>query len=85
MDCESLLGTLLACARRFLMLSTDDNESVRFRLGVDFFGERLGNVEASAFGSVGVGGVTKVVGVSERFGGVAGSVAVLTLGRPRRC
>jgi hypothetical protein len=79
MDWDSLLGMLEDCNRRFWRLSWDDVVSLRFLLGV-FFGGPLGN---SAFGSVGVGGVTNVVGVSVRFGGVAGRDAVLTRGRPR--
>lgn len=58
------------------MLSTDDRA-----LGEDCFVpgiENRGNVDVE--GSVGVGGVTKVVGVSGRPGGVSGSdVAVFIL------
>jgi hypothetical protein len=73
---ESLLGMVCDCARRCLILSTDDRV-----LGDDCFApgiENRGNVEVE--GSVGVGGVTKVVGVSGRPGGVSGSdVAVFIL------
>ena len=80
MDCDSLLGRFADCARRCLILSTED--TVVLRPG-DSFGVLLGNVDASALKLVGVGGVTKVVGVSVRFGGVSGSDAVLMLGLPR--
>lgn len=59
MEFESLLGRFCDCARRCLMLSTDD----RGLLG-DCFAPGLGNCEnVDVDGSVGVGGVTKVVGV----------------------
>jgi hypothetical protein len=77
---ESLLGMVCDCARRCLILSTDDKG-----LGEDGFVpgiEKRENVEVE--GSVGVGGVTKVVGVSGRPGGVSGSdvaVSILPLRR----
>jgi len=59
MEFESLLGRVCDCARRCLMLSTDD----RGLLG-DCFLPGLGNCEnVELDGSVGVGGVTNVVGV----------------------
>ncbi len=64
------------------MLSVEDAVSLRARKVATFFGERREN---SAPGSVGVGGVTKVVGVSVRLGGVAGKLPVFTRGLPRAC
>jgi hypothetical protein len=66
---ESLLGRVCDCARRCLMLSMDDKGLVGdcFVVGL----EKRENVGLE--GSVGVGGVTRVVGVSGRPGGVSGS------------
>lgn len=80
-EVESLLGKFADCARRCLMLSTE------FKLraaGDPFCGDvvREEKTEALALGSVGVGGVTTVVGVRRRFGGVEG-VDVSMSCRPR--
>lgn len=75
MEFESLLGMVCDCARRCLILSTEDKG-----LAGDCFPpglENLGNVELE--GSVGVGGVTKVEGVSGRDGGVSGSEEVVLI------
>ena len=61
------------------MRSTEDGALLRLTDGDALFGVFLGN---SALGSVGVGGVTNVVGVSVRLGGVAGRLPVLILGLP---
>jgi len=73
---ESLLGSVCDCARRCLMLSMEDKG-----LDGDCFEPGLTNREnVELEGSVGVGGVTSVVGVSGRPGGVSGSdEAVLIL------
>lgn len=78
--CDSLLGMFPDWLLRCFMLSYDDEVSLLGLVVATFLGGRLGN---SACGSVGVGGVTKVVGVSVRFGGVAGRESVLTRGLPR--
>lgn len=75
---ESLLGMIWDCARRCLMLSTEE------RGREDDCLAGLGSLGIVCEGSVGVGGVTSVVGVSGRFGGVDGRVGlVLTRFRPR--
>lgn len=78
-EVDSLLGRLADCARRCLILSTELGG-----LGDPFSGEvGLENVAELELKSVGVGGVTKVVGASRRFGGVAGrdvSIGCLTRG-----
>ena len=81
-DCDSLLGRTDDCARRCLMRSTEDGAFVRFTEGDAFCGDDFVNsVPASV---VGVGGVTNVVGVSKRLGGVSGKDCVLILlGLPR--
>lgn len=68
-EVESLLGSFADCALRCLMLSME-------------LGRGLGELLVGELGprkevSVGVGGVTTVVGVSWRFGGVAGSVVLM--------
>jgi hypothetical protein len=68
---ESLLGKLADWARRCRMLSTELRARVA---GVPFVGDTGRNVAEAEVGSVGVGGVTRVVGVSRRLGGVAGTV-----------
>ena len=72
---ESLLGKVCDCARRCLMLSTDDKglDGDCFEVGL----VNRANVELE--GSVGVGGVTSVVGVSGRPGGVSGSDEVVLI------
>jgi len=73
---ESLLGRVCDCARRCLMLSMDDKglEGDCFEPGL----ANRGNVEVA--GSVGVGGVTSVVGVCGWLEGVSGKEeAVLIL------
>lgn len=69
MDVESLLGRFADCARRCRMLSTELKGRAA---GEPFVGEP--GLENDAVGSVGVGGVMRVVGVCSRFGGVAGNV-----------
>jgi hypothetical protein len=67
---ESLLGNVCDCARRCLMLSIDDKGLV----GDCFVVGLVNRVKVEWEGSVGVGGVTRVVGVSVRPpGGVSGS------------
>jgi hypothetical protein len=82
---ESLLGSLADCARRCRMLSTELNGRPGGEpgSGFDVTGLLSGKVAESAFAKVGVGGVTSVVGVSTRFGGVLGSEAVLMRDLPR--
>ncbi len=53
-------------------------ESVLLRLTV--FLELVESVGEAAFASVGVGGVMKVVGASDRLGGVAGSEVMMRFG-----
>ena len=73
---ESLLGKVCDCARRCRMLSTEERGLVGDCLVVAGL-ISLGNVEFE--GSVGVGGVTRVVGVSGRLGGVSGSDLVVLI------
>lgn len=79
MEFDNLLGRFVLCARRCLMLSREFNgrpAGGEFR-GTEVSGCLGENVNASAEGLVGVGGVTRVVGVSIRLGGVAGNDVVL--------
>ena len=78
-DWDSLLDCEPEFARRCLILSTEESFCTRGEMGEDVIADLLGNVGALNEGSVGVGGVTKVVGVSTRFGGVSGRAFVFTL------
>lgn len=75
MEFESLLGRVWDCARRCLMLSTDDKGLV----GDCFVAGLVNREKVELEGSVGVGGVTRVVGVSGRPGGVSGSDEVVLI------
>lgn len=70
MELDSLLGRVCDCARRCLMLSTDESGL----LGDCFPPGLVNRAKVELAESVGVGGVTRVVGVSGRPpGGVSGS------------
>jgi hypothetical protein len=83
-ECDSLLGGFVDERARLcdIMFPEGDTTTLGFDCdAVALFLGLVGSVgEGRAFASVGVGGVTKVVGASDRFGGVAGSWVMMRLG-----
>jgi hypothetical protein len=78
MELESLLGGLVAERARRCDIMFPEGETVTLGFGcvVVCFPASFELVECvgeAGFPSVGVGGVTNVVGASDKFGGVAGS------------
>jgi hypothetical protein len=89
MDWESLLGGFVAERTRLCDIMFPEGETVTFGFGCDgpCFAPSLEFVDSvgeTAFPSVGVGGVTNVVGASTRFGGVAGSWVMIRWGTDER-
>lgn len=78
MEFESLLGGLVAERARRCDIMFPEGETITFGFDceepcfVTDFELAVDPVGDAGFASVGVGGVTRVVGVSTRFGGVAG-------------
>lgn len=88
-ECESLLGGLFTDRARLCDIMFPEGETTTLGFdceGVCFvpFFELVDSVGETAFASVGVGGVMKVVGASERFGGVAGSCVMMRFGAVER-
>lgn len=86
MDWQSLVGKVADCARRCLMLSTELIVEPRVRGAEALVG--ASNVRCAKVGSplsTGVGGVTKVFGVSNREGDSCGSMWVSIPAIPRCC
>jgi hypothetical protein len=84
-ECESLLGGFVADrARRCdIMFPEGETTTLGFELVLlccTVFLELVDSVGEEGFGSVGVGGVMKVVGASDRLGGVAGSEVMMRFG-----
>jgi hypothetical protein len=85
MELESLLGGLVAERARRCDIMFPEGETVTLEFGCDVVClpdsfELVECVGEVGFPSVGVGGVTSVVGACERFGGVAGSWVIMRLG-----
>lgn len=84
-ECDSLLGGLVADRTRLCDIIFPEGDtttlgfvSVLVRFTVFF--ELFNSVGEEAFPSVGVGGVMKVVGASDKLGGVAGSEVMMRFG-----
>lgn len=86
MECESLLGALDAERTRLCDIIFPEGETTI--LGFDCeglcFESDFNMLGTPALASVGVGGVTKVVGASFRFGGVAGICVMMRFGAIER-
>lgn len=89
MDWESLLGGLLTDRTRRCEIMFPEGETTTLGFdceGVCFaaFLELVDPVGETSLASVGVGGVMKVVGASDRLGGVAGNCVMILVGATAR-
>jgi hypothetical protein len=88
-DWDSLLGGFVAERTRLCDIMFPDGDTVTLGLGCDAFCfapslELVECVGETGCPSVGVGGVTNVVGASTRFGGVAGIWVMMRFGAVER-
>ena len=86
MELDNLLGGFVAERARRCDIMFPEEETTTFGLGCELgcftpgFELAADSVGDTGFASVGVGGVTKVVGASIKFGGVDGSWVMILLG-----
>lgn len=82
MEWESLLGGFVADRARLcdIIFPEGETTTLGFAVCTPFLAFDADPAGEAGFASVGVGGVTSVVGASTKFGGVAGSSVTMSLG-----